>query len=312
VILIISHAQDAHLSYVLPHLDDDALVIDPVRLAEGKSLDYKLVDGRMEVAYNAQSLRNVRSVWYRRPSPLSEVELAVPPKHLTYVRSAINRHTLALNHLLSDALWVSDFSSIVKANIKPLQLEYAAAIGFDVPDTLFASSAEAAEAFVDKQGTCIAKPQATELPEGVKLYAKVIHASGKHNFAGLRYDPYVLQQYIEPKAEYRVTVVDDKVFAAEITSNNQKGSGDFYRDWRTAYADGSFAAAAVDLPAKTAKACVGLVQKYGLKYGAIDLIQDKQGKIWFIEINPNGQWAFIEQSTRQPIGKAIADLLQRG
>jgi glutathione synthase/RimK-type ligase-like ATP-grasp enzyme len=311
VILIISHAEDAHLPFVLPHLKDDVVVIDPVRLAEGKSLDYTLVDGKMEVAYNAQALHSVKSVWYRRPSPLSEVELPVPQKQLAYVHSAINRHTLALNHLLSGARWISDFSAIVKANVKPLQLEYAFQAGFDVPDTIFASNPEAAEAFVNKHGACIAKPQATDLPEGVKLYAKVIQASAEHNFAGLKYDPYILQQYIEPKAEYRVTVVGDKVFAAEIRSSNQKNATDFYRDWRTAYADGSFAATAVELPAETAKACVNLVQKYGLNYGAIDLIEDTQGKIWFIEINPNGQWAFIEQSTKQPIGKAIADLLEQ-
>lgn len=30
-----------------------------------------------------------------------------------------------------------------------------------------------------------------------------------------------------------------------------------------------------------------------------------------LEINPNGQWAFIEEATGQPIGKAIAGFLER-
>jgi hypothetical protein len=39
-------------------------------------------------------------------------------------------------------------------------------------------------------------------------------------------------------------------------------------------------------------------------------VLDKKGEIWFLEINPNGQWAFVEEVTGQPMGKALADLLQ--
>jgi hypothetical protein len=47
-----------------------------------------------------------------------------------------------------------------------------------------------------------------------------------------------------------------------------------------------------------------------LEFGAIDLVLDKKGEIWFLENNANGQWAFVEEATGQPIGKAMADLLQ--
>jgi hypothetical protein len=47
----------------------------------------------------------------------------------------------------------------------------------------------------------------------------------------------------------------------------------------------------------------------GLNFGALDLIEDTSGKIWFIENNAGGQWAYVEQATGLPIGKAIAELL---
>lgn len=36
------------------------------------------------------------------------------------------------------------------------------------------------------------------------------------------------------------------------------------------------------------------------------------GEYWFIESNAGGQWAYVEEATKQPIGKAIAGLLQDG
>ncbi|WP_272473525.1 hypothetical protein [Baekduia alba] len=37
---------------------------------------------------------------------------------------------------------------------------------------------------------------------------------------------------------------------------------------------------------------------------------DQGGKFWFLELNPNGQWGFIELEAGPPIGAAIAELLQ--
>ncbi|MCQ3024054.1 hypothetical protein NLO85_26790, partial [Pseudomonas savastanoi] len=37
-------------------------------------------------------------------------------------------------------------------------------------------------------------------------------------------------------------------------------------------------------------------------------VQD--GKLWFLEINPNGQWAWIENQTGYPIAAAIVDELE--
>lgn len=52
-----------------------------------------------------------------------------------------------------------------------------------------------------------------------------------------------------------------------------------------------------------------MVSGLGLTYGAIDLIEDEQDVFWFLECNPNGQWAWIEQRTQLPIASAIVDWL---
>ena len=55
---------------------------------------------------------------------------------------------------------------------------------------------------------------------------------------------------------------------------------------------------------------VALVDELNLRFGAIDLIRDVNGEYWFLECNPNGQWAWIENRTGLPISAAIVDELE--
>jgi glutathione synthase/RimK-type ligase-like ATP-grasp enzyme len=47
----------------------------------------------------------------------------------------------------------------------------------------------------------------------------------------------------------------------------------------------------------------------GLQYGAVDMRLRADGRYVFLEINPAGQWLFIEEATKQPIAAALARLL---
>lgn len=49
--------------------------------------------------------------------------------------------------------------------------------------------------------------------------------------------------------------------------------------------------------------------RLGLRFGALDFLVTPSGEWYFLEVNPNGQWAWIEQETGLPISSAIADAL---
>jgi glutathione synthase/RimK-type ligase-like ATP-grasp enzyme len=51
------------------------------------------------------------------------------------------------------------------------------------------------------------------------------------------------------------------------------------------------------------------VQALGLCFGAIDLILTPDGEYVFLEVNLNGQWAYIEDLLGLPISAAIAEML---
>jgi hypothetical protein len=50
----------------------------------------------------------------------------------------------------------------------------------------------------------------------------------------------------------------------------------------------------------------------GLTYGAADFRRRDDGAWYFLEVNPGGQWDFVEKRTGQPITAAVAALLARG
>jgi hypothetical protein len=45
-------------------------------------------------------------------------------------------------------------------------------------------------------------------------------------------------------------------------------------------------------------------------YSTIDLIVTPDGDHVFLELNPNGQYLWVEEMTGTPISEAIADLLE--
>ena len=64
-----------------------------------------------------------------------------------------------------------------------------------------------------------------------------------------------------------------------------------------------------DLPIATEKAIQVLMKRLGLVFGAIDLRRTADRGDVFLEVNPAGEWRFVEERTSQPITQAVAELL---
>lgn len=117
--------------------------------------------------------------------------------------------------------------------------------------------------------------------------------------------PIYLQENIHKTCDIRCIVVGSSVFAASIDSQN---SEDGKVDWRKAC--GYLTHNKIDLPSEVQKRVISLTQRLELTYSAIDLILDTDGEYIFLECNPNGQWAWIENRLGYPISKHIVSLLR--
>jgi hypothetical protein len=66
---------------------------------------------------------------------------------------------------------------------------------------------------------------------------------------------------------------------------------------------------ATTLPTDDADRLRRYLRRCGLDYGAFDLIVTPNGQLVFLELNPVGQWLWLQHRTALDISGAIADLL---
>ena len=56
--------------------------------------------------------------------------------------------------------------------------------------------------------------------------------------------------------------------------------------------------------------CLAMLDALGLQFGAFDFIVDTSGELYFLEVNPNGQWYWLEDKTGALISDAIVSILK--
>lgn len=308
-ILVVSHTHDLHAEEVMGHLTRrgaDAALFDTGRLPRETRIAIghdPASDWTATAHFDGRTLdmTTVRAVWWRRPQPFAlHAELAGPGDQ----GFAIAETHAAVSGLWSllDARWINDPDKDDRAARKAWQLKVARAVGLRVPRTCMTNDPDAARRFVAAEpGRVIYK--AFSATERLWRETRVLEGDALAGLDAVRFAPVIFQEYIAGTADLRVTVVGDQVFAAAITN----GGGGYEYDFRVAMAEAVITPHI--LPEPVEKALLDLMAALGLAYGAIDLRLTPEGDYVFLEINPAGQWLFVEHATAQPIGAAIADLL---
>jgi hypothetical protein len=114
----------------------------------------------------------------------------------------------------------------------------------------------------------------------------------------------LFQAQVSKIGDVRAVVVGEQVFCALIKAP------DGVVDWRSEYRRLTYEA--VDCPEPIWAALLRFLREFGLNFGAFDFAVTAEGAWWFLECNPNGQWAWLEHAANLPITAAIADLLENG
>ena len=74
---------------------------------------------------------------------------------------------------------------------------------------------------------------------------------------------------------------------------------------------GTASVAPYSLPDDVADRLRQLMDRLGLKFGAVDFRVTPEGEHVFLEVNPAGEYLFACDRTGQPVPEAIADCLDR-
>ncbi len=307
MIVAISHRGDAHAPPVLAalrRLGAHAVLLDLADFPRRSRIVLGYGSGRRERVLHSPAgairARDVEAVWWRRPRPLAADSRLTEPKAEFAVREA----TEAIVGLATTlrARWVNDPWRDAMATRKPLQLARAEREGLTVPRTCITNDPAEARAFLRAhahQRTIRKTLGATPWDWRPTRFVGPGAASGP---AGVRFAPTILQEFV-PGVDVRVTVVGSALYATEIDARDTGSPEDF----RPVFDDARVAACR--LPRDVARRLRALVRGLGLRYAAIDLRRRDDGEHVFLEVNPSGQWLFIEERTGQPITAAVARLL---
>jgi glutathione synthase/RimK-type ligase-like ATP-grasp enzyme len=214
--------------------------------------------------------------------------------------------------LRKEILWVSHPEDIRGASHKMHQLITAKKLGFDIPDTIVTNNPDTILSFYEKHGGNIVNKVLNrgyvDYNDGIfsLIYTnRVSKDELQKSVKSIKINPCLFQEYIPKLVELRITVVGSIVFAAEIHSQNSQRTKD---DWRR-YDLEHTPHFAHKLPANIESLCRKMVKGYNLNFGTIDMIVTPENKYIFLELNPNGQWMWIEELTKLPISEALVSLL---
>lgn len=262
-----------------------------------------LSDGQRELR-----LSEITSVYYRRPTSFRFPE-AVDEQHR---RFAANEARQGLGGLLESlpVPFVNRPSASADAEMKPVQLQVAAKVGFQVPPTLITSSGQEARAFLAEVGDAIYKPLTSPFlyqDGGTKLvYATRVQTEDLNDEA-VSLCACQFQAFVPKAFDVRLTAVGDNCFATRIRA----GSDQSYVDWRADYP--SLGYEPVDTPPQIAESITTYLKRFRLSMGCFDFSvgpgPDGPEMWWFLECGPNAQWGWIEHETDYPISDSIAALL---
>jgi len=273
------------------------------------------VDGggrRIELARGGERVEagELACAWHRRLS----IGAAIPETLERQVRAASVEESrrVVFGLLGSLSCFVLDpWPRIRTAEQKQLQLELARALGLAVPRTLITNDPAAVRAFWDEcRGRVVTKMMASfaihEDGREQVVFTTPLAEGDLAALEGLRLCPMTFQEKLEKAHELRVTIVGRRVFTAAIDSNELERSR---TDWRREGQALLGRWRAAELPADVERGLLGLMDAFGINYGAADFVVTPAGEHVFLEINPSGEFFWLERENGFPISEALADVL---
>jgi glutathione synthase/RimK-type ligase-like ATP-grasp enzyme len=253
----------------------------------------------LELDSETLQLGDFGAVWWRRPQTPQVSPDIVRPTHRMFAANEAQEALAGLWPSL-DAYWVNNPSCDTVAHRKAYQLSVAQDTGLRIPHTLITNDPGSARSFADSYRYRDVVYKAFSATEAEWRETRLLQEDELALLDNVRYTPLIFQEYIEADYDLRVTMVGGAVFGAAIDSQHTSYAVDFRMDIANARIE------PVDLPAGVVDGLTRLMERLGLVYGAIDMRRTPEGEHVFLEINPAGQWLFIEERSGQPISAALA------
>lgn len=317
--LIITNQYDVHADYVIDKFKKKGisfLRFNTDTNSAISNLSFQTNKYSNEVVFtidgNSYLPKDIGNIWYRKPTGIIVESLITNISHRELVNSEALTFFRGWWQMLAGHYWISDIDKIRAAGFKLYQLNVAQKLGFIIPPTLITNDANQ---FLQFWKICHGQVVYKLLGKMVGFYdnddsysltmTTKLKSDFMQHLDSIQLTPCLFQRYILKKVELRITIVENKVFTAALYTQDSDGAE---IDWRRIDTD-KIKHEIYKLPQELELLCIKLVKRLGLKFGAIDMILTPKGDYVFLEINPNGQWLWIEHMTGLKISGALVKAL---
>ncbi len=314
-VLILTHEGDPHSKSVCEYFDQEGIDYFEVltdKLIDNYNLTFNL---SKEVFIISNSERQIElnedwSIWNRR---------VMDPEIPSCLRGELERIILTETERTWQALLFTHPGRVVNrpqanfnANNKIDQLLFAKKYGngIKVPQTILTNNPGEFKKFyagLPKVSFKLLKAPIVQKNNGEYLtcYNNIVTDEQAKKAELIKNNPSLFQEYIEKEYELRITSLENKVVAIKIDSQNSELSKVDFRRYdfkKVTYEQ-------IDIPNNVKKFCTDMMKHYGLLFGEFDFIKNKKGEYVFLEINPNGQWLWLELKSGYKLTKDVAENL---
>jgi Prokaryotic glutathione synthetase, ATP-grasp domain len=299
MLLILTHSADSTADYLCNRLskaDVHFLRIDSENVVGKLAISCANGIPRINTGGQVYKPDDFTNVWLRRPHVLSTPFQGDPAEKRNLIVEWSESLEGFLAHIPLER-WVNHPIWNVRASHKIEQLTRATQFGLVTPKSLVTQSSDELRAFwQDCSSQVIVKPLASgflerfTLQEDSHIYTNAV--SENHlSLEAISQCPTLFQELVNKEADVRITIVDNEIHAMALRAKDENGCQrlDIRRDnmHGVDYQN-------VSLPPEIADRLINYIRSYQLRFAAVDMAIDNIGNWIFFEVNPNGQWAWLD------------------
>ncbi len=317
-ILVLTNSSDVTSDYLCSRLKEGGIRFS--RFDTDKDCltsTFKYQSGSLNLKWSNNSLRpeQITTVILRRPKPLQIHDNGdkYSEQHTAKEWSEVLEGFLA--HI-NEKHWINHPARNSGASHKVEQLSRAKSYGLNIPETIVTNDTSKAKKFLDfhKCGV-IVKPLASGFIErdspadDTVIYTQQFKKIHEKFLDEIQSCPVLFQEMIPKILDVRVTILDGIIVSTGLSAKEHDGTQrlDVRRDNMS-----NVNYSSLKMPDDVSASVRSYINSYGLRFAAIDFGITNSGKWVFFEINPNGQWAWLDLYGTTDIASLFIKQLKKG
>lgn len=314
LILILTNSKDATADVVCERLPlDSFLRLNTDEAVAVASIHFDQQIFRLTIAGREFTTDQIGLIWYRRPERI-KVDGVTGEGENNFLVAEWSAAIEGFLYQVPRERWLNYPPSEHLASLKLRQLLIAKGIGFQIPESLITCDPDEAKEFVRRHDNyAVVKPISSgevkrqDQPDSL-LYTTRLSGLDTETLLNEVECPTFFQEEIEKEYDVRVTVFDQSITAVKLIKKVEPD--DRFADIRI---DNMSAVRyeQCDVPYHIRRKILILMQSMELRFGALDFLVTTTGEWVFLEINPNGQWAWLDYEAGTNIAGVFAELVSQ-